>query len=110
MKIFRILFLAVFIFTANVYASDIHANTNQRSRMCLSAYLAKKIRMGEVAFYYQNQMIGSIAIYGSCLDEIEIVDNGYFKDRNDFEEKMKFLKVQNNGTWLEVNKFTYHSC
>jgi len=108
MKISRLLFLALGIFSVNVFANDAH--TSNHSRMCLTAYLAKPVHVGDVEFYVKNQMIGVISIYGAWVDVVRIQDDGYFKDQKDFEEKREFLRVMNMGNRLNVNKFTYQSC
>lgn len=103
----------IFLFILAMFSINIFAGTSSignKPQMCLTAYLANKIHYGDVDFYYQNEFIGNISIYGAWFDVISIHDMGYFKNQQDFEKKKPFLRVMNLGRQLEVKELTYTAC
>lgn len=108
MNLFRFLLLLLSIASFNSYASNV--NPYRHDQMCISAYLEKPIRTGDITFYLKNQPIGNISIFGASTDVITIQDDGHFKDQKDFEERKAFLSAENVGKRLDVVNFTYQTC
>lgn len=108
MKRFRLLLLLLSVLSLNVHASNSYPN--KHNLMCLSAYLVNPIRVGDVSFYYKDDLIGNISIYGASTKVVTIVDNGYFKDQEDFEEKKAYLSVEVTNRRIDIINFTYGTC
>lgn len=108
MKLVHFLLLLLSIASVNSYASNL--NPYRHDHMCLSAYLVKPIRMGDVTFYLKNEPIGNISIYGASTSIVTIQNDDSFKDQKDFEEKKMLLSVELNKNRLVVNNYTYESC
>jgi major membrane immunogen (membrane-anchored lipoprotein) len=108
MKIRHLLLIVIGLFSVNIFADNGH--TGSHSRMCVTAYLANPVHVGDITFYYKNKAIGNVSVYGAWLDEVSIDDGGYFTDYEDFEAKKEFLTVENIGSKLTVTRYTYQYC
>jgi len=80
------------------------------SPACITAHLDGFVHHGEVEFYCKNTKLGSISVYGAWLDTVQIENDGYFKDSEQFEREKKFIEVYNTGDRLKVKEITGGPC